>query len=237
MKATVAVVRKNHKTTLVLLRHGQSEWNLENRFTGWIDVDLSVTGIKEAESAAEKMIAAGITFDMAFTSYLKRAIKTLWIVQEKMDLMWIPGMPDWRLNERHYGSLQGKHKDEIYEKYGGDQVVKWRRGFSECPPSLKDKHLHKDHRYLEVSVPTTESLENSLIRILPCWENQIQSALISGSRVLVVSHGNTIRALIKHIEQLNAEQIAEIEVKTGEPILYEFDGHLLSAERKKIPAK
>ncbi len=217
---------------LFLLRHGQSIWNREGRFTGWKDIDLSAEGITEARRAGRLLRCSRCTFDVAYTSFLKRAIRTLWIVQEEMDLMWIPVVPCWQLNERCYGALEGKSKSEIEEKYGKEQVHLWRRSFRERPPALDDETylcLHCDPRYkmLEsAQIPRTESLEDAMKRMLPCWQNMIAPDLKKGKRVLIVSHGNTLRALIKLIEGISDEEIDKVEVPTGITQVYELDEDL-----------
>jgi 2,3-bisphosphoglycerate-dependent phosphoglycerate mutase len=217
---------------LILLRHGQSLWNKEGRFTGWKDVDLSAEGIAEARRAGRLLRCSGYAFDVAYTSFLKRAIRTLWIVQEETDLMWIPVVPCWQLNERCYGALEGKSKKETEERYGDEQVHLWRRGFKERPPALDDEaHLcmRCDPRYVmleSAQIPRTESLEDTLQRMLPCWQNMIAPDLRNGMRVIIVSHGNTLRALVKLIDGISDEEIERVEVPTGISQVYELDEDL-----------
>jgi 2,3-bisphosphoglycerate-dependent phosphoglycerate mutase len=212
---------------LVLLRHGQSLFNLEGRFTGWLDIDLSERGKAEAGEAGRLMKSCGLSFDIAFTSVLKRAIRTLWIVLDEMDQMWIPALPCWRLNERFYGDLQGKSKQETEERYGAVQVQRWRRGFSERPPAVAADECNSclDNRYRDVQeglLPKTESLQDTQERVLPFWQAMIGPELEKGKNVLVVSHGNTIRALVKHLENISDQEIENVEVATGEPLVYEL---------------
>ncbi len=214
---------------LVLLRHGQSLFNQEGRFTGWMDIDLSDRGREEAAQAGRLMKNRRLDFDIAFTSVLKRAIRTAWIVLEEMERMWIPLLPCWRLNERSYGALEGEKKSEIEKRYGASQVHLWRRGFSERPPALsKDDRRYPgwDQRYRaieEKDLPRTESLQDAMQRILPLWQGQILPQLEKERNVLVVSHGNTIRSLVKHIEGVSDEDIEKIEIATATPLLYEMD--------------
>jgi len=217
---------------LVLLRHGQSLWNREGRFQGWMDIDLSADGWEEARAAGRLLLSCGFSFDLAYTSVLKRAVRTLWIVQEEMDLMWIPVVPCWRLNERFYGDLQGRSKNEMEEKFGSEQIHRWRRGFRDLPPAMSvedDRYPLHDPRYKDLSVdqiPRTESLQDTLERLLPCWQDQIAPELQSGQSVLIVSHGNTLRALAMHLEGLSEKEIEEMEIPTGVPLVYEFDDNL-----------
>jgi len=214
---------------LVLLRHGQSLFNQEGRFTGWMDIDLSQKGRAEAVRAGRLMKSCGLDFDMAFTSVLKRAIRTARIVLEEMERMWIPLLPCWRLNERSYGSLEGEKKSDIDRIYGASQVHLWRRGFSERPPALsKDDRRYPgwEQRYRAVEekdLPRTESLQDAMQRMLPLWQGQILPQLEKERNVLVVSHGNTIRSLVKHIEGISDEDIEKIEIPTANPLLYELD--------------
>ena len=214
---------------LVLLRHGQSLFNQEGRFTGWMDIDLSLSGWEEAVQAGRLMKNCRLDFDIAFTSVLKRAIRTAWIVLEEMDRMWIPLLPCWRLNERSYGALEGEKKWEMEKRYGAGQVHLWRRSFSERPPALsKDDRRYPgwDRRYRaieEKDLPRTESLQNAMQRILPLWQGQILPQLEKQRNVLVVSHGNTIRSLVKHIEGVSDEDIEKIEIATASALLYEMD--------------
>ena len=217
---------------LILLRHGQSLWNQEGRFTGWMDVDLSAKGKEEAKNAGVLMRSAGFTFDMAFTSVLKRAVRTLWIVQEEMDLMWVPVIPSWRLNERFYGDLQGKSKKETEEKFGAEQVHRWRRGFRDMPPALKRddcRHPGLDPRYRDLAddqIPLAESLEDTLNRMFPFWQSNIVPELEEGKDVFIAAHGNTLRALIKHLDCISDGEIEDLEIPTGVPLVYELDRDL-----------
>ncbi len=222
---------------LVLLRHAQSLWNLEGRFTGWKDIDLSQKGIAEARAAGRTLKCRGYTFDLADTSVLRRAIRTLWMVLDEMELMWIPIGASWQLNERSYGALEGRSKREIEEIYGMEQVHRWRRGFKDRPPSLDHEsylRLLRDPRYRGLEreqIPRSESLEDVLLRIGPCWQDAIALDLKNGKNVLVVSHGNTLRALIKLIEGIGDEGIERVEVPTGVPLAYELDRDLKLLER------
>ena len=217
---------------LVLLRHGKSLWNQEGRFTGWMDIDLSEKGMLEAEVAGRLMCNAGLTFDMAFTSVLKRAIRTLWIVLDEMDLMWIPALKSWRLNERFYGDLQGRSKAEMEERYGIEQVLHWRRGFRDRPPSMPvgdERFPENDPRYRDLALgqmPRSESLQDTEDRLMPLWQGQIAPELKKGKNVLVVSHGNTIRALVKLIESISDRDIERVEIPTAVPLVYELDERL-----------
>jgi 2,3-bisphosphoglycerate-dependent phosphoglycerate mutase len=214
---------------LVLLRHGQSIFNQEGRFTGWMDIDLSDIGQKEAVQAGRLMKSSGLDFDIAFTSVLKRAIRTAWIVLEEMDRMWIPLLPCWRLNERSYGALEGEKKSEMDRIYGASQVHLWRRSFSERPPALsKDDRRYPgwDPRYRDIEekdLPRTESLQDAMRRAMPFWQERILPQLEKERNVLVVCHGNTIRSLVKHIEGISDENIVNIEIPTATPLLYELD--------------
>ena len=217
---------------LVLLRHGESTWNKENRFSGWTDVDLSEKGILEAKKSAKTLKEKNYTFDIAFTSVLKRAVRTLWIVQDEMDLMWIPVERSWRLNEKHYGALQGLNKSETAKKYGEKQVLLWRRGYDVQPPALekKDKrHPLHDPRYKtldEKDIPATESLKDTVTRFLPYWHEAITPAVKSGKKVLISAHGNSLRALVKHLDNVPDEEIIKMNIPTGIPLVYELDGNL-----------
>jgi 2,3-bisphosphoglycerate-dependent phosphoglycerate mutase len=217
---------------LVLLRHGESVWNKENLFTGWTDVDLSRWGIEEAEKAGETLKEKGFTFDMAFTSVLKRSIRTLWIVLDKMDLMWIPVVNSWRLNERHYGALQGLNKAETAEKYGEDQVHIWRRSYDVRPPALeKDdpRYPGKDPKYKNVSeqeLPVTECLKDTVERFLPYWHDSIVPELKKQKKILICAHGNSLRALVKHLDKISNEEITNLNIPTGIPLVYELDDDL-----------
>jgi 2,3-bisphosphoglycerate-dependent phosphoglycerate mutase len=217
---------------IVLLRHGESTWNKENRFTGWTDVDLSEKGIQEAKQAAELLKADAYTFDVAYTSVLKRAIRTLWITLDGMDLMWIPVYRHWRLNERHYGALQGLNKAETAEKYGNEQVHLWRRSYDVRPPALEpsdSRYPGHDPRYKNVSaadLPLTECLKDTVARFLPYWFETIVPAVKSGQNVLVVAHGNSLRSLVKHLDNISDEEIPELNIPTGVPLVYEMDNDL-----------
>jgi 2,3-bisphosphoglycerate-dependent phosphoglycerate mutase len=217
---------------LVLIRHGQSAWNLENRFTGWTDVDLSAQGVQEARNAGLLLKREGYTFEVAFTSVLRRAIRTLWLLQEAMDLMWIPVTKDWRLNERHYGALQGLNKAEIAEHYGAEQVHQWRRSFTVQPPAMSytDPRLPiHDPRYAKLdryALPTTESLAQTMERALACWREAILPQIREGKQAVVVAHGNTLRGLTKHLEGLSDEAVVDVDIPTGVPLVYEFDDEL-----------
>ena len=218
--------------TLVLLRHGESTWNKDNRFTGWTDVGLTEKGILEAKEAGRLMKEARYQFDVAFASVLKRAIKTLWLALEEMDSMWIPVQLSWRLNERHYGDLQGKNKLETAEKFGSDQVQIWRRSYETLPPPLDlndDRNAQLDRRYASLppdEIPVSESLKSTVDRVLPYWQDAIAPALESGKRVLITSHGNSIRALIKYLDDLSEKEIVGYNIPTGIPLIYELNDDL-----------
>lgn len=217
---------------LVLLRHGESQWNLENRFTGWTDVDLTPRGIEEAHEAARLLREGGYTFDVAYTSLLKRAIRTLWITMDGMDLMWLPVHRSWRLNERHYGALQGLNKAETAAKYGDEQVLVWRRSYDTPPPSLTsgdERSPGRDRRYASLpqeELPLAESLKDTVARFLPYWHETIVPDLRAGKRVLIAAHGNSLRALIKHLDGVSEEEIVGLNVPTGIPLVYELDRDL-----------
>jgi 2,3-bisphosphoglycerate-dependent phosphoglycerate mutase len=217
---------------LVLVRHGQSTWNLENRFTGWTDVDLTDLGRSEAAEAGTLLKEAGYDFDIAYTSVLKRAIKTLGIVQDVMDLNWLPVVRAWQLNERHYGSLQGLNKAETAEKFGEDQVKIWRRSYDISPPALDlddSRHPRFDRRYASLTpeqLPATESLKITLERVLPYWDSTLAPEIKSGRRVLVVAHGNSIRAMVKYLDNVSEAEITELNIPTGLPLVYELDADL-----------
>ncbi|MDQ1342915.1 MAG: 2,3-bisphosphoglycerate-dependent phosphoglycerate mutase [Pseudomonadota bacterium] len=217
---------------LVLLRHGQSIWNLENLFTGWIDVDLSAQGLVEAREAGQLLRAEGIAFDLAFTSVLKRAIRTLWIALDEMDMMWLPVERSWRLNERHYGALQGLDKAQTVAKHGAEQVKVWRRSYDIPPPPLESSHAQHprfDRRYAQVDpaeLPSSESLKDTLARVLPYWNARIAPELVAGRNVLVAAHGNSLRALVKMLDRMSDEAIVELNIPTGVPLLYELDSKL-----------
>ena len=217
---------------LVLLRHGESVWNQENRFTGWTDVGLSEKGIEEAKAAGELLRREGYDFDLAFTSVLKRAIKTLWIVLEDMDRMWIPTQKSWRLNERHYGALQGLNKAETAAKFGDAQVKIWRRAYDTPPPPLDDGDPRleiNDPRYAEVervAFPRTECLKDTVVRFLPYWHAAIAPAVRSGKRIIIAAHGNSLRALVKYLDNVSDADIVELNIPTGQPLIYELDSEL-----------
>jgi 2,3-bisphosphoglycerate-dependent phosphoglycerate mutase len=217
---------------LVLVRHGQSQWNLDNRFTGWVDVPLSEQGMKEAKEAGRLMKEAGLTFDVAYTSVLKRAIKTLWIALEELDLMWIPVHRSWRLNERMYGALQGLNKAETVARHGDEQVLIWRRSYDVPPPPLDETHEYwpgKDRRYAKLSksdVPKTECLKDTVNRFLPLWESEIAPAVKRGERVIIAAHGNSLRALVKYLDGVSDSDIVELNIPTGIPLVYELDANL-----------
>lgn len=217
---------------LVLVRHGESVWNKENRFTGWVDVDLSEKGVEEAKYAAESIQNAGLTFDLAYTSYLKRAIKTLWITLENLDLLWIPVKKSWRLNERHYGGLQGLNKSDMAAKYGEDQVLIWRRSYSTPPPHLDENDPQfpgNDKKYALIDkneLPKGECLADTVERFLPLWENEISKDILDGKKVIIAAHGNSLRALIKHLDNMSEEDILKFNVPTGIPLVYELDENL-----------
>ena len=217
---------------LVLLRHGQSVWNLENRFTGWTDVDLTEQGAREARESARLLVEGGFFFDTAYTSVLKRAIRTLWITLDGMDQMWIPVHRSWRLNERHYGALQGLNKAETAEKHGDDQVKIWRRSYDIPPPPLPDNDdrlPHKELRYAavaETDLPKSESLKDTVARFLPYWDQTIAPEIISGKKVLICAHGNSLRALVKHLDRISEQDIVNLNIPTGIPLVYELDDNL-----------
>jgi 2,3-bisphosphoglycerate-dependent phosphoglycerate mutase len=218
--------------TVVLLRHGESTWNRENRFTGWTDVDLSERGIEEAHEAGRLMKDAGYTFDLSYTSVLKRAIRTLWIALDEMDLMWLPVHKSWRLNERHYGALQGLNKAETAAKHGDDQVKIWRRSYDIQPPALTPddpRYPGQDPRYGDLKrsqVPMTESLKDTVARFLPYWHETIAPAIRNDHRVLIAAHGNSLRALVKYLDNVSEADIVELNIPTGIPLVYELDEDL-----------
>ncbi len=217
---------------LMLVRHGQSIWNLENLFTGWIDVDLSPQGCEEARAAGRELGRAGFVPDLVFTSVLKRAIRTQWLMLEELDLLWLPVERSWRLNERHYGALQGLNKAQTAERHGAAQVQIWRRSYDIPPPPLDPqdpRHPRFDRRYADVDpreLPSTESLKDTLARVLPYWEQRLAPPLSAGQNVLVVAHGNSLRALVKMLDGLSEQAIVELNIPTGAPLLYEFDAPL-----------
>jgi 2,3-bisphosphoglycerate-dependent phosphoglycerate mutase len=217
---------------LVLLRHGQSSWNLENRFTGWTDVDLSDQGVKEARDGGRLLREGGYIFDIAFTSVLKRAIRTLWIAQDELDQMWIPVRISWRLNERHYGALQGLNKAETAAKHGEEQVHVWRRSYDVPPPALTPDDPRwpgRDPRYASLSpkdLPATESLKDTVARFIPYWHDEIAPVVRSGKRVLIAAHGNSLRALVKYLDNMSDQDIIDLNIPTGIPLVYELDDKL-----------
>jgi 2,3-bisphosphoglycerate-dependent phosphoglycerate mutase len=221
---------------LVLCRHGQSDWNLKNLFTGWTDVDLTEQGNQEAVAAGRLLKDRGYNFDIAYTSVLKRAIRTLWHIQDQMDLMWIPVVRDWRLNERHYGSLQGLNKGETAAKYGDDQVHIWRRSYDIPPPELDaddERHPSHDARYAGIDgLPATESLATTLDRVLPCWDDVIAPQLKAGKNVLIAAHGNSLRALVKMLDKVSDDEITGFNIPTGVPLAYELDDDLQALSRE-----
>jgi len=220
--------------TLVLIRHGQSAWNLENRFTGWWDVDVTEKGAAEAKAAGELMAARGLDFDQCFTSVQTRAIKTLNLALEAMGRLWLPVEKDWRLNERHYGGLTGLNKAEMAAKVGEEQVKIWRRSFDIPPPPLEDDSpyaLGSDRRYAGIAIPATESLKDTIARVLPYWEGRIAPVLRDDQRVIISAHGNSLRALVKHLSGIPDDEIVSLEIPTGQPLVYELDGDLRPTDR------
>jgi 2,3-bisphosphoglycerate-dependent phosphoglycerate mutase len=220
--------------TLVLLRHGQSQWNLENRFTGWWDSDLSPTGIEEARAAGKLLAGKGLDFDCCFTSVLTRAIRTLHLVLHEMDRLWLPVAKDWRLNERHYGGLTGLNKQQMIDQVGPEQVKIWRRSFDVPPPPLaadSPYRLAGDRRYAGLSIPDSESLKDTIARVLPYFQAEIVPALRSGKRVMVAAHGNSLRALEKHLSGISDSDIVGLEIPTGQPIVYQLADDLTVRER------
>lgn len=217
---------------LVLLRHGESTWNKENRFTGWTDVDLSEKGVDEANKAGEVLKKEGFLFDIAYTSVLKRAIRTLWITLDKMDIMWIPVYNSWRLNERHYGALQGLNKSEMAAKYGEEQVLVWRRSYDVRPPALEKtdkRYPGSDPKYKDLDrkdIPLTECLKDTVARFLPYWHETIAPTVKSGKRVIIAAHGNSLRALVKYLDNIPDDKIVGVNIPTGLPLVYELDDNL-----------
>ncbi len=226
--------------SLVLLRHGESLWNRENRFTGWTDVDLSERGVEEAREAGRLMRCEGLDFDIAWTSVLKRAIRTLWWALDEMDRMWLPVQRHWRLNERHYGALQGLNKAETAAKYGDEQVLAWRRGFSTLPPPLEasdSRHPRFDRRYGGIpphELPASESLESTIARFLPLWHREIAPQIRTHQRLLIVAHGNSLRALVKYLDGISDEEIVGLNIPTGIPLVYELDEDLHPRGRRYL---
>ena len=224
-------------TKLVLVRHGESQWNNENRFTGWYDVDLSEKGRGEAKAAGKLLKDEGFAFDFAYTSVLKRAIHTLWSVLDELDQAWLPTEKTWKLNERHYGALQGLDKSETAAKYGDEQVKLWRRGFAITPPALEksdERFPGNDPRYAKLTdaeLPTTESLALTIERVIPYWNEVIKPRIVSGERVIIAAHGNSLRALVKYLDNLNEEEILELNIPTAVPLVYEFDENFKPIKR------
>lgn len=219
---------------LILVRHGQSQWNLENRFTGWWDVDLTEKGVEEAKAAGALMLQKGVLPTRAFTSYQTRAIKTLHLALEECNRLWIPETKDWRLNERHYGGLTGLDKQETRDKHGDEQVHIWRRSFDVPPPPMEPGSEYDpgaDPRYEGIKVPNTESLKLTIERVLPYWESDILPVLASGETVIISAHGNSLRALVKHLSGISDEDITGLEIPTGQPIIYDFDTAMVPGER------
>ena len=220
--------------TLVLIRHGQSAWNLENRFTGWWDVDVTEKGVEEARAAGRLMAEKGLDFDQCYTSLQTRAIKTLNLALEEMGRLWLPVEKDWRLNERHYGGLTGLNKAETAEKHGEEQVKIWRRSFDTPPPAMEAGSafdLSADRRYAGIDVPMTESLKDTIARVLPYWNSVISPDLKAGKRVLISAHGNSLRALVKHLSGISDHEITGLEIPTGQPIVYELADDLTATDR------
>ena len=214
---------------LVLLRHGESDWNRENRFTGWTDVDLSETGVEEAHAAGRLLKSGGYRFDLAYTSVLKRAIRTLWIALDELDLMWIPVERSWRLNERHYGALQGLNKAEMAAKFGEQQVLVWRRSYDTPPPALAagdPRSEARDPRYAGIGVPASECLKDTVARVVPYWESAIAPAIRAGRQLLIAAHGNSLRALVKYLDRVGDAEIVALNIPTGVPLVYELDENL-----------
>jgi 2,3-bisphosphoglycerate-dependent phosphoglycerate mutase len=217
---------------IVFMRHGESTWNLENRFTGWTDVDLTAKGVAEARAAGKVLEEAGFTFDLAYTSVLKRAIRTLWLTLDEMDLMWVPQVKDWRLNERHYGALQGLDKAETAAKYGDAQVLIWRRSYDVPPPPLSPddpRASFDDPRYARLpkeAIPLTECLKDTVARVMPAWDEEIAPAIRAGRKILISAHGNSLRALIKKLDGISDHDIVGLNIPNGQPLVYELDADL-----------
>tara|TARA_R110000868_G_scaffold241497_3_gene496595 strand:+ start:287043 stop:287789 length:747 start_codon:yes stop_codon:yes gene_type:complete len=226
--------------TLVLIRHGESTWNKENRFTGWKDVPLSDQGHEEAIEAGKLLAAEGFTFDLAYTSVLKRAIRTLWHVLEEMDLMWVPVTRSWKLNERHYGALQGLNKAETAEKHGEDQVKVWRRSYDTQPPALEtsdERWPGHDRRYADLNpseIPATECLKDTVERVVPYWENEIAPQIKAGKRLIIAAHGNSLRAMVKFLDGISDDDIVGVNIPTGMPMVYQLDENLKPISKKYI---
>lgn len=222
---------------LIIVRHGESAWNKENRFTGWVDVDLSEKGREEAKKAAQSIKDAGLTFDVAYTSVLKRAIRTLWIIMDELDLMWVPVYPRWQLNERHYGSLQGLNKSDMAAKFGEEQVKIWRRSFSTPPPFVEESDTYypgNDLRYSKIDkliLPKGECLEDTVKRVLPLWNDEIVPDIKAGNNVIISAHGNSLRALVKHLDDISDFDILNFNIPTGIPIVYELDENIKPIRR------
>lgn len=221
---------------LVLVRHGQSMWNLENRFTGWTDVDLTERGVQEAEDAATLLKKSGFVFDKVYTSLLVRSIRTTWIILSSMDLTWVPVCKTWKLNERHYGALQGMDKKEVMANYGEEQVQQWRRGYEVRPPALSEsdpRHPKYDARYANIGaeLPNTESLHDTLDRVLEVWESDIRPDIEADKQIMICAHGNSLRALMKYIENISDEDIAQVNIPTGIPLVYELDESMHAQKR------
>jgi 2,3-bisphosphoglycerate-dependent phosphoglycerate mutase len=226
--------------TLVLLRHGESTWNRENRFTGWTDVDLTERGVAEARRAGQQLKEEGLLFDIAYTSVLKRAIRTLWIVLDELDQMWIPVHRSWRLNERHYGALQGLNKAETAHKYGDQQVLEWRRSYDTPPPTLDisdERFPGSDPRYAGLDsrdIPRTECLADTVARFLPYWHETIAPQVVAGKRVIIAAHGNSLRALVKYLDDVSGEDIVSLNIPTGVPLVYELDDSLIPVRSRYL---
>ena len=217
---------------IVFMRHGESTWNLENRFTGWTDVDLTAKGVEEAKTAGRQLREAGFTFDLAYTSVLTRAIRTLWLAMDEMDMMWLPVKNDWRLNERHYGALQGLDKAETAAKFGDEQVLVWRRSYDTPPPALEEsdeRTSFADPRYAGIdraSIPLTECLKDTEARVMPAWDDEIAPAIRAGKKILISAHGNSLRALIKMLDNISDTDIVGLNIPNGTPLVYELDADL-----------
>ena len=222
---------------LVMIRHGESTWNQENRFTGWADVDITEKGIAEARRAGRMLKAHGLDFDVAYTSVLRRAVRTLWLCLDEMDRMWLPTVHSWRLNERHYGALQGLNKAETAARYGEQQVMNWRRSYDVRPPLMDESHRHElaaDPRYARVNpaeLPLAECLKDTVHRVLPLWEESLAPAIRAGRRVLAVSHGNSMRAIVKHLDGISDADIVGLNIPNGVPLVYELDAELKPIRR------
>ena len=225
---------------LVLIRHGESTWNLENRFTGWTDVDLTPTGIAQAKAAGQALKARGFDFDVTYTSVLKRAIRTLWHTLDEMDRTWLPMVHSWRLNERHYGALQGLNKADMAKQYGDEQVLIWRRSYDTPPPALDvadPRSERSDLRYAKLKpeqIPLTECLKDTVARVMPLWEESIAPAIRSGRRVVIAAHGNSIRALVKYLDGVSDQDIVGVNIPNGNPLVYELDSHLKPLSRQYL---